>query len=140
LGWLHYQNGNYSKSNTYYKKATELQPKSIEAKLGLANAVSGLGNWDELMQIYEDILKLDPINSSANYKLAYMLHSRRKNSQAIEHIKTVLTHYPFDFDSNLLAGKIYISLGNITDAKVVLNRALIYNPKSFEVANMLKGL
>jgi tetratricopeptide (TPR) repeat protein len=118
----------------------ELQPKSIEAKLGLANAISGLGNWDQLMQLYEDILKLDPMNSGVNYKLAYMLHSRRKMSQALEYIKIVLIHYPFDFDSNLLAGKIYISLGNITDAKVVLYRALTYNPKSFEVANLLKGL
>ncbi len=140
LGWLHYQNGNYSKSDSYYKKAVELQPKSIEAKLGLANAISGLGNWDELMKLYEDILKLDPMNSSANYKLAYMLHSRRKMAQALDHIKIVLEHYPFDFDSNLLAGKIYISLGNITEAKTVLNRALTYNPKSFEVSNLLKGL
>ena len=140
LGWLHYQNANYTKSESYYTKSVQLKPKSIEAKLGLANAYGALGNIDQLIILYEDILKLDIKNSTANYRLAYILHSQKQMVKALEYITTVLSYYPFDFDSNLLAGKIYISLGEITQAREVLQTALIFNPKSIEIPLLLKGL
>ncbi|MDD2563554.1 MAG: tetratricopeptide repeat protein, partial [Salinivirgaceae bacterium] len=140
LGWLHYQNASYTKSESYYSKSVLLKPKSIEAKLGLANAYGALGSTDKLIILYEDILKLDSKNSTANYRLAYILHSQRQMTKALEYITKVLVNYPFDFDSNVLAGKIYISLGDITKAREVLQTAQIYNPKSIEISSLLKGL
>ena len=140
LGWLHYNNGNYSKSESYYKKSIELAPKSIEAKFGLANVLAALEYWDQLLILYKDIVKLDPKNSIANYRIAYLLYSQKKMSSALNYITQTLELYPFDYNSNLLAGKIYISLGDITKARDVLKKAQMYNPKATEVEQLLNGL
>ena len=68
LGWLHYLNKDYIKSESFYKKAIGHEPGSIEARFGLVLPISALGNWNNVLNVYLDILKLDPNNTIANYR------------------------------------------------------------------------
>lgn len=140
LGWLHYLNGDNSKSQNYYKKAVALKPLSIEAKLGMAYPLSALGNWNEVEALYKEILKTDPRNTIVNYRMALINQNRKKSAQALEFVKKVTENYPFDYDANLLLGKIQISLGNLNEAKAALNTALYFDPTAKEPAELLKNL
>jgi tetratricopeptide (TPR) repeat protein len=47
LGWLCYYAGNYPASISYYSKAIQLKPYSVEARFGYALPASALGNWNQ---------------------------------------------------------------------------------------------
>lgn len=140
LGWLYYLKGEHTQSVAYYKKAIASNPASIEARLGIANPLSYLGNWDEITAQYETILKTDAKNYTANYRLALIHYNSKKSTKAIIYINTISILYPFDYDVNLLAAKINIVLGNITPAKNALNKCLLYNPSATEALELYNKL
>ncbi len=140
LGWLNYAKGDYLKSQTYYKAAVKLIPKSIEAKLGLIYPLSALQNWNEVLKTYEQILAIDAYHSKSNYQVAYIYFVRKDFNKAYVYAKKAFEVYPFDYDTNLLLGRINISLGNISEAKMHLNKALNYSPASEEIISLLKSL
>ncbi len=140
LGWLNYLKGEHTQAVAFYKKAIASNPASIEARLGVANPLSYLGNWDEITNQYIAILKVDPKNYTANYRLALIYYNSKKGTKAITYINTINTLYPFDYDVNLLFAKINIALGNITQAKNALNKCLLYNPAAVEALDLYNKL
>jgi len=140
LGWLYYLNTDYVKSQTYYKKCLVTNPNSIEAMLGYVYPTSALENWDDVLKTYLQILKIDAHNSIVNYRVALMFYYRSEFSVALTYVKKVLELYPFDYDSNVLAAKIYVSLGEIANAKKHYNIALHYAPTSKEILDALNKL
>ena len=140
LGWLYYLKGEYNKSKIYYTKAIANSKKSIEARLGLVYPISAMKNWDEVLHIYIDILQIDANNAKVNYQVAYIYFLRKKWDLAENHLKSILNLYPFDYNSNLLLGSVLIKNGEITEAKKILQTALMYNPQSKEAKELLKGL
>ncbi len=140
LGWLHYVAESYTKSQTYYSAAIKLRPKSIEAKLGYALPTGELGDWNSIIEIYNDILKLDTNNYIVNLRMANIYYARNDFEKAKTYGEKVIGNYPFDYWLNLVLGKTYFKLGKITLAKIHLKRAVLYNPKSEEAANLLKHL
>ena len=140
LGWLYYLKTDYIKSISFYKKALAQNPNSVELKLMIVKPLSYLGNWDEIVTIYESILKSDDKNYTVNYRLGLIWYNRKKNAQALIYIKKLQALYPFDYEVNLLSGKINIALGNIMDAKSDLQKAILYNPTVTEPADLIKGL
>lgn len=140
LGWLNYLAGEYIKSMSYYKKASLVETKSIESRLGCVYPASALGNWDEVIKIYSEILTIDPQNSSVNYRMAYIYYVRKDYEKAVNYLSKVLALYPFDYDSNYLLGQIYVIQGKIIEAKTHLKKALEYNPTSSDVKNLMEKL
>jgi tetratricopeptide (TPR) repeat protein len=138
LGWLEYLSKDYAKSETYYKKALELEPNSIEARFGHVLPVYALGNMNSVLAIYTDILKLDPNNSIVNYRMAYIYYTKKDYVNAMTYVSKVIKAYPFDFDSNLLAGKIMLDQGKKPEAKKYFIKALEYNPQSEDAKSAIK--
>jgi len=137
LGWLHYQNKNYSQSQNYYQKASSLKPYSVEAKLGLVKPLSILENWDKVLQVYEEVLKIDPQNTTANYWAGAIQYNRKKYEQAAKLFEKIVNLYPFDYDGNHMLGWTYINLGRNSEAKTLFNKALLNRPDD---ASSLDGL
>lgn len=140
LGWLYYMQGEYNNSQNKYKQAIKIAPKSIEAKFGLIYPLTAIQNWNEVLKVYEQIIAIDSNNSKANYNIAYIYYVRKDFNKANSFANKVYNLYPFDYDTNLLLGRINISLGNILEAKKHLNKALNFSPTSLEVINLLKTL
>jgi tetratricopeptide (TPR) repeat protein len=140
LGWLHYLNKDYIKSEQAYKKAIGSEPNSIEARFGLVLPLSATGNWNNVLANYLDIVKLDPNNSIANYRIAGIYFTRKDYANATSYLKKVLKLYPFDYDSNLLFGKILLQQTKNSEAKKYFIKALEYNPQSEEAISVLKKL
>jgi len=64
------QKGNLKQSYEEYQKAVELQPADADAKLGLAKTLIGMNQSDKALALLEDIVRLEPTNATAHYRLA----------------------------------------------------------------------
>lgn len=140
LGWLNNLKKDYAKAQSYYKKAIELEPKSIEARLGYVIPTAALEKWDDVLKTYKDILAIDPNNTVVNYRVGYIYYYRKNYTEAEKYIMAVLKLYPFDYDTNALLGANYVAQGNIVEGKKYYKIALAYNPASKEIGEILKKL
>lgn len=137
LGWLEYMNKNYAQSLSYYQKAVSLKPYSVEAKLGIVKPLSALENWDKVMSQYEEVLKIDPQNYTANYWAGVINYNRKKYEQACKLFEKLVNLYPFDYDSNHMLAWSYLNVGRSNDAKLLFHKALLIRPGD---ASCLEGL
>jgi len=140
LGWLYYLSKDYVKSEQYYMKAVALEKKSIEARFGLVLPMAAVSNWNTILTVYIEITTLDPNNSIANYRIASIYFARKDYTNAGNYVLKVLRLYPFDYDSNLLYGKILLAQAKNGEAKKYLIKALEYNPQSEEAKTAIKKL
>lgn len=137
LGWLSYKAGLLDDSESYYRKATQLMPYSIEARFGLVYPLSSMGQWDQVIQVYEEILNIDPQNSVANYRFGLVYYGREEYGKADKYFTKVVNLYPFDYDGLHLLAWTKLRLGKTQDAKALFNKALLNRPGD---ASSLEGL
>jgi len=140
VGWECLLNGSFNKSQLYYQNAFQLASNSVEALFGYVYPTAAMQNWDDVLGTYLKILEIDPNNTVANYRLAYIYFIRKDYSASESHLAKVLQLYPFDYDANLLMGSVCVKLGKIKEAKDYLQAALEYSPTSEEVQELLKAL
>jgi tetratricopeptide (TPR) repeat protein len=137
LGWVTYLAGLFTESSAYYQKAIALKPYSIEAKLGFANPASALGNWDQVIAQYNEILTIDPQNTTTNYRMGSIYYGRKDYSKAEKYLEKVVNLYPFDYDSNILFAWTNLKLGKLREASVLFNKVLLIKPAD---ASAIEGL
>lgn len=140
LGWLYYSKGDLLKSQSYYNNAITINPKSIEARFGYIYPTAALENWDDVINIYLEIITQAPSNTTALYRLGSIYNSRNQHAEASIYLAKVLELYPFDYDTNILMGQIELKQGNIQNAKKCFEAAMYYYPNSEELQTILKGL
>ncbi|NCD69545.1 tetratricopeptide repeat protein [Mucilaginibacter agri] len=128
LGWLHYLNQNYNASQSYYQKAVNLKPGSIEAKFGYVKPLSFLKSWDKVLDQYNAILKIDPQNTQANYWAGVIYYNRKQYDAAIARFKAVVNLYPFDYDGTHMLAWSNLMAGKKAEAKPLFEKALIIKP------------
>jgi tetratricopeptide (TPR) repeat protein len=137
LGWVTYLAGLFTESTAYYQKAMKLKPYSIEAKLGFANPASALGNWDQVMARYNEILTIDPQNTTVNYRMGSIYYGRKDFAKAEKYLEKVINLYPFDYDSMILFAWTNFKLGKLREAQVMFNKVLLNKPND---TSALEGL
>ena len=141
LGWLYYLNQEYSKSSQYYQRSMRLLPYAFEAKLGYAAPEAAMGNWNNVMKVYEQILKADPQNTLVNYRMGAIYFEHKDYQKAHQYLEKVVNLYPFDYDSVVLFAWTNYHLGRLRQAKVLFERALMIRPddtSSREGLNLIK--
>jgi len=140
LGWLNYLNKNYPNSIKQYRAAIASSTNSIEARLGLINPLSASGNYEEMLKVYSEILKIDVNHSKANYWIAVTYYYRKDYAKSTEHLSRILNQYPFDYDANLLMAQVMLARGKIVEAKSHYTKAYLYNPTNKEIEAMIEKL
>jgi tetratricopeptide (TPR) repeat protein len=128
LGWLYYLAGNFSGSQSYYTKAINLRPASVEARLGLIKPLSSLESWDQVLKQYSEILKLDPANYTANYWAGVIQYNRKQYEVAVKYFEKIVNLYPFDYDAAHMLGWTYHFMKKPNEAKIMFNKALLIRP------------
>jgi tetratricopeptide (TPR) repeat protein len=137
LGWLAYNNGSFTESAAYYNKAIQLMPLSIEARLGYALPASAMGNWDQVITKYQEILKIDPNHSLTNYRMGLIYYYREDYQQAIKYFERIANMYPFDYDAVVMFAWTNLRLNKTREARTLFNKALLIRPGD---ASALEGL
>jgi tetratricopeptide (TPR) repeat protein len=137
-GWLYYLMGDYPNSKKYYKNASEILPYSHEAKFGYVLPLSGLGEWDEIIRIYQEMLKLDPKNTVVNYRLGAIYYERKDYQKSYNYLEEVINLYPNDYDSNLLFAWTNLQMGKLKESKILFNKVLLIKPDDESAKEGLK--
>ncbi len=129
LAWLSYLAGQYTESVSYYKKSISLKPLSIEALMGLTYPAAAMGNWEQVINAYLEVLKIDKANYTANLKLGQIYMSRTKYEIAEPYFKLLINQYPFTYDVVLNTAWNNYYLGRFREAKILFNKVLWLSPK-----------
>lgn len=137
LGYLHYMAGLFTESTTYYERAISLMPYSVEAKFGYVLPAAALGNWDKVLHQYLEIVKIDPQNTKANYRLGSIYYGRKDYTSALKHLEKVVNLYPFDYDGLILYAWTNLQLGKTKEAKLLFEKVLWLSPRD---KSALEGL
>lgn len=138
LAWLNYCNLKFNDAAMHYKKAVELAPKSLEARMGYIYTLASLEKWDLVIDQYKTILGIDPTHAVANYNLALIYYNRADYKSALPFITTYINCYPFNFDGVNLAGWIKFNLGNKDEAITYFKKALLLSPDEKKYDTILK--
>jgi tetratricopeptide (TPR) repeat protein len=128
LGYLNYLAKKYNESTDYYNKAIELMPFSVEAKLGLALPLSMVNNWTKITELYNDILKIDPQNSTVLYRMGLISFTNKDYNAAYKYYEKLVNMYPFSYDGLLMYAWTNFQLGKYVDAKNLFNKVLLLSP------------
>lgn len=140
MGWLSYLAGKYDQSIMYYKKAVSLMPAAIEPLLGYVYPLSALEKWDEVIKQYQAMLKLDPANYIANFRLGLIYFNRKDHLVSKKYLDKALNLFPFDYDVVHLSAWNHLSLANYREAKVLFNKALMIRPNDLSSIEGLKNI
>jgi len=138
FGWLYYLAGDYPKSKQYYKNAMELLPYSLEARFGFVLPLAGLGEWNNIIKNYEQMLKLDPKNTIVNYRLGAIYYERKDFQKSYNYLEEVINLYPNDYDSNILFAWTNFQMGKLKEAKILFNKVLLIKPDDSSAQDGLK--
>ena len=125
LGWLYYQKKDYPRSKDYYSEAIRLNPKSIDAKLGLTLPLSALNEWNKVKELYLDILKSNSMDYTANLRLGQIYLQNGDYNNAKKHLEIAYNTFPSYYEPNLSLGWTYYYLGIRDKAKILLTQALM---------------
>lgn len=137
LGWLHYCAGLNKESKRYYTIAKNLMPFAVEAKFGYVLPTAALGEWDDVVLHYQEILKIDPQNSYALYSLGMVYYNGKLYEKAFRCFTLLANLYPFTYDGlHMLAWTNY-RLSKMKEAKTLFNKVLLIVPND---ASSLEGL
>jgi len=128
LGWLYYYAGNYPESVSYYTKSIQLKPYSVEARFGYALPASAMGNWNQVLDKYIEILKIDPNNYTANYRTGLIYYNRKEYTSAFKHFEKLANMFPFDYDAVHMYAWTNYRLGKLREAKVLFQKVLLIKP------------
>jgi tetratricopeptide (TPR) repeat protein len=138
LGWLNYLAKKHDESKDYYSQAFALSKnKSIEALLGRTLPLSALNDWDGVAAMYNAVLKIDPMNYTANLRLGQILLNKAAYVEAKIYLEKAHAHYPGLYEPNLSLGWTYYYLGDRQKATALLTAALMLSPND---TLALKGL
>jgi len=138
LGWLNYLAKQYGESITFYRKAIALKPYAIEAKLGCVKPLSAIENWEKVKEQYQEILKIDPLNTTTNYWLGVIYFNRKDYKMATNLFEKVVNLYPLDYDSVIMLAWAKLNNNSHTDAKLLFQQALIIRPNDNSALNGLQ--
>lgn len=129
MGWLYYNLQNYDKSENYYRIATELNTKSVEAMIGLIYPLAAKERWKEVEALYQKILKIDGMNYTANLRMGQMLLYRADYTGAKKYLERIYYVYQSDYELNLYFGWVMYYLGDKNNAREMFLRVLMQNSK-----------
>jgi tetratricopeptide (TPR) repeat protein len=138
LGWLYYASQQYIESNNYYQKAVDIMPAAIEPRLGMVAPLAAMNNWDQVMQVYIDILKIDPNYATVNYRLGLIYYNRQNYVAAKKYFDVYLNLFPFDFDVLNISAWNAFRQGKFDVAKALFNKALLVYPGNVDCLEGLK--
>lgn len=114
----------------YNIKALELQPDFIHAKNGLAWAILDMGDPSKAINLFNQILKVNPKKYTALLGRAYAFSDIGHYEDAIQDYHGYLKHDPNDDDTFIMLGNLYHQIGKFREAVNQYDKALKINPRN----------
>ncbi|HEY8550503.1 MAG TPA: aspartyl protease family protein [Vicinamibacterales bacterium] len=104
------------------ERLVALEPQSPDAITLHGDALWGVGLFPEAEARYREALAVDPAHARAHHGLARTLSSRRRFTEALDHIRIALARLPGDYELHHTEGFIFDRLGRYAEAAASLRR------------------
>lgn len=95
-GWLNYLRGAHNESIRDYQKALDINPKSLDARLGLMLPLIAQQRWREVTSHANKVLEVAPWNYYAHVRLMISEEGEKKWDTLAKHARRVGQRYPSD--------------------------------------------
>ena len=120
-----------------YSKVVELQPSSIDGRLGLARLYLLSGDLDKPQALIDGVLAAEPQNTRAQaLQVALMARQGKKDEALAGADRIVKSGQPLAADSSLALAGLYFNAKAWEPALAVLDRAIAANPKDSRLPQM----
>lgn len=129
LARIHVEAQGYAEGLAHYRKAVELDP-SLSNKIlpEMALVYELLGDMDNALKLYRDLLEDNPLDIEARERLAYLLLRQKRYEEAQEELETIKRIDPTNATAMVNLGLVYMETGNFEKAKVEFESALVVRP------------
>jgi arylsulfatase A-like enzyme/tetratricopeptide (TPR) repeat protein len=105
----------------------DLQPNDFDALFLSGSAYAKLGKWEEALGHYGKALKIEPENKTLRQRYSYALAAVGRYEEALESYGRLKGEYAGDYSLDLDVGQIYVTTGQIEEAREVYkNGAQLY--------------
>ncbi len=136
-GWLNYLRGAHNESVRDYQKALKINPKSLDARLGLLLPLLAQQRWREASSNANKALKIAPWNYYAHVRLMICEEGQKKWNTLAKHAKSVSQRYPSDATIQVYLARAYFRLNKIDLAVAAYRRALERIPGHIEASQFI---
>ena len=126
-GWLQYRLGRYLESVSAYRYAVSKEPAAIEARVALLLPLMALTKWQDVTQVAQDVLKIDPDNYLATQRLALAKFNTARFQEAEGLYRRLLLLYPSDLEMRAGLGWSLLRLGKHAQASAAFSQVLEVN-------------
>jgi len=137
LGQIEAGLGQSLKAIGSFRRATALQPDSIEARLNLGEALNEIGRHDEAITILKQATREQPDCAEAHDHLGRALLALERNSEAADCHQRAIELNPGVAKSHINLGHALAALGRTRDATLNFARAARIDPASAEAHSSL---
>lgn len=136
LGWLVYLKKDYPDAVAAYRIAISAEPTSIEAHVGLMNALYAMRDNAGLESVANTLLSFDPANYYAHRYLIQLDIDLGEYSKAELRALSAQKLYPIDLTLNLNLARIYHQQGRRDDVRnLLMTLEAIYGLQNAEIVS-----
>jgi TolB-like protein len=140
LAYVEVSRGHWREADDLFARAFGIDPNNPEALYRYAQALSVVGRIGDSLQIYEQLLELEPIVPIYRIGTGYSLHTNGRNQASIAMLEATPDDSPARYYRNYYLANAYAAVGRYEDAADALLSVRgepQVNPETIEVAARL---
>ncbi len=132
LGVIELRDGNLDKAGQILSKAVDIGPNDTYALFGYATFLEFDGRPVESLEMYRQILRLDPLSDDANFALAELLTQQSEFSASSEVIARYKSIYPMSASVRWIESMNEWQQGNLAAAAALMTESCLLDNKDPE--------
>lgn len=136
-GWLNYLRGAHNESIRDYQKALDINPKSLDARLGLMLPLLAQQRWREVASYANKVLEVAPWNYFAHVRLMMSEEGERKWDTLAKHAANANQHYPSDATILVYLARANVWLKKDNEARQAYEKVLERIPGHIEATQYM---
>lgn len=137
--WLLYLQGKHAEAEKRYLKAAELNPRSLEAWLGVMLPQMAQYRWVDAMKSGRKVLAESAWNYTAHVRIMICEEAMSRWNDLAKHAAQVSLRYPADATLLVYAARAEAALRNTRKAKNLYGQVLERIPGHIEAAKFIKN-
>jgi tetratricopeptide (TPR) repeat protein len=137
--WLLHLQGKYAEAEKRYQRAVEVNPRSLEAKLGLMLPQMALYRWNDAIQSGRKVLADSPWNYTALVRIMICEEALSRWEDLAKHAAEASARFPTDATLLVYWARAEAALKRTRKAKELYAQVLERVPGHIEASNYLKN-
>lgn len=137
--WLNYLMGHYNDAIRSYQVALDMNPGSIDARLGISLPLMAQLRWREATKVLTDVLAISPWDYTAHTRLMECESNLMQWDQLARHAGELSQRYPSDATILVYQARAEAWQGNKANAKAAYKKVLMRFPGHLEATQYVNG-